>query len=224
MKTLNHTRKAIETAKQYGGVSAVVALIKGASFADALQNSLMLTWVIALKASLIVKEVAFIDYWMILIIAIPTAYIFSRQIAKALLLVELWASLFGMHIGFAAGLVTFIMSFAGFADIMLEGITSYWDLLLPTNIFKLLTIFVIAAAPISSIKIGITILKHLVGENLQAVNEKEVDLVTKELDDIQAEETKHYKEKKKARIGKKSQGAKSPETYTLEEMRKALNV
>lgn len=229
-KTLKATREAVKIAKAYGGIPMVVDIIKGAALADAIQNTLTLVWIFASRSSLIVAKVEFVKYWMILAICIPAAYIFSRQIAKALIALEIHEGLFSKWLGFVAAMVTFLLSFGGLADGMFQNVTSFWHYLEPQNAMKLLTITVVSIAPISSIKIGIVILRHLVADDLNEINESEVDLVKEELSDLQAEETLKYKSQKKKALskGKTAKATALPSepkgTKTLEQMRKELNL
>ena len=219
-RTLNATRKAVEVAKEYGGIPMVIKIIKGSALADTIQNTLTLTWVFATRAYLIVEQVDQIKYWMVLLPCIPLSYIFSRQIAKSLIAIELHSGFFSPVLGVIAGLITFLLSFGGLADGMFQNISAFSQWVEPKNAMKLLTIFVISAAPISSIKIGVIILKRLVSQNISSINQAEIDLVEMEFTDIQAEETKKYIEAKKAKIeGKKGQpkgnnkgGKKEPQT------------
>jgi hypothetical protein len=161
MSTLRDTRKATEAIKAMGGLPMLVKIVNGATLADALQNTLTITWVFAARAALIVSSVEQVSYWMILLASAFAGYLFCRQISRALVVMEFHSDILPMWLGIGAMIVTMLLSFGGLADGMFPDIKSYWELAEPKNAMKLLTITVISIAPITTIKVGMKAILYL---------------------------------------------------------------
>ena len=207
MSTLKDTRKAVESLKSMGGLPMLVKIVNGASHADAIQNTLTITWVFAARAALIVASVNAVEYWMVLVVSCWAAYKFCRQISNALLAMELHSDILPKWLGYGSMVVTILLSFGGLADGMFPDITNFWQLLEPKNAMKLLTITVISVAPITTIKVGTKAALHLAGSDILRSNNGELQIVTSEMAHTQQEESEAHKEKVVGKIN--SKGVKS---------------
>jgi len=200
MSTLRDTRKATEAIKSMGGLPMLVKIVNGASLADAMQNTLTITWVFAARAALIVASVSEISYWMILIVSAVAGWIFCRGISRALLAMEFHSSILPAWLTVSSMIVTVLLSFGGLADGMFPDIKNFWELLEPKNAMKLLTITIISVAPITTIKVGMKAILHMAGDAVLISNDGELTIVTNELTETQKAESDKHKEKVKTRL------------------------